>query len=196
MFNVVKISDKEKLLKTAIRGNESDQSNWPPHCAIWKLPPWPILKVNFNGAMFREQILMGVGVVIQDDKGQVVESMDEKITLPYLVTVVEVIAAKRALRFALDIGLSPIVLKGDSKNTIDALMWEGSLLADYGHLVDDAKRLANQFESMEFSHIKREDNSVVYNIARHARHVSELSVWTDDVPPHLYAIIQAKSAFC
>ena len=76
---------------------------------------------------------MGVGVVIQDDKGQVVESMDEKITLPYLVTVVEVIATKRALRFALDIGLSPIVLKGDSKNTIDALMWERSLLADYGH---------------------------------------------------------------
>ena len=191
MFNAVNISNKEKLLTTAIRGNESDRSNWPPHYAIWKPPPWPILKVNFNGAMFREQISVGVGVVIRDDKGQVVESMDEKITLPYLVIVVEVIAAKRALKFTLDIDLSPIVLEGDSKNTIDALMWERSLLVDYEHLVDDAKRLANQFESMEFSHVKREDNSVVYNIARHARHVSELLVWTKDVPPHLSAIIQA-----
>lgn len=121
--------------------------------------------------------------------------MDEKITLPYLVTVVEVIATKRALRLPLDIGLSPIVLEGDSKNTIDALMCEGSLLADYRHLVDDAKRLVNQFESMEFSHVKREDNSTIHNIARHARHVSELSVWMEDVPPHLSAIIQAKSAF-
>lgn len=135
---------------------------------------------------------MGVGVVSRDDKGQVIESTDEKITLPYLVTVVEVIATKRALRMALDIGLSPIVLKGNSKNTIDALMCEGSLLVDYGHLVDDAKRLANQFESMEFSHVKREDNSAVYNIARH---VSELSVWMEDVHPHLSTIIQAKSAF-
>ena len=133
MFNAVNISNKEKLLTTAIRGNEPNQSNWPPHCAIWKPPPWPILKVNFNGAMFLEQISVGVGVVIRDDKGQVVESMDEKVTFPYLVTVVEVIAAKRALKFALDIGLSPIVLEGDSKNTIDALMWERSLLADYGH---------------------------------------------------------------
>ena len=44
--------------------------------------------------------------------------MDMKITLPYLVIAMEVIAAKRALRLALDIDLSPIVLKGDSKNTI------------------------------------------------------------------------------
>ena len=90
--------------------------------------------------------------------------MDKKTTLPYLVTVVEVIVAKRALRFALDIDLSPIVLKGDSKNTIDALMCEGSLLADYGHLIDDAKRLANQFEFMEFSYVKSEGNSAVHNI--------------------------------
>ena len=115
--------------------------------------------------------------------------------MPYLVTVVEVIATKRALRLALDISLSPIVLEGDSKNTIDALMCKGSLLADYKHLVDDAKRLANQFESMEFSHVKREDNSAIHNIARHARHVSELLVWMEDVPPHISAIIQAKSTF-
>ena len=69
MFNAINILDEEKLLTTAIRGNEPDQSNRPPHCAIWKPPPWPILKVNFDGAMFREKISVGVGVVIQDDKG-------------------------------------------------------------------------------------------------------------------------------
>ena len=122
--------------------------------------------------------------------------MDKKITLPYFVIAVEVIAAKRALRLALDIELSPIVLEGDSKNTIDALMCEGSLLTDHKHLVDDAKRLANQFKSMEFSHVKRKDNSAVHNIARHARHVSELSVWMKDVPSHLSAVIQAKLTFC
>ena len=68
-------------------------------------------------------------------------------------------AAKRALRLAIDFGLSPVVLDGNSKNTINALMCEISLLADYGHLVDDARRLANQFEFVEFSHVKREGNS-------------------------------------
>ena len=64
MFNAINILDKEKLLTTAIRGNEPDQSNRPPHNAIWKPPPWLILKVNFGGAIFREQNSLGVGVVI------------------------------------------------------------------------------------------------------------------------------------
>ena len=121
--------------------------------------------------------------------------MDEKITLPYIVTAVELIGAKRILKLALDFGLSPIVLNGNSKNTIDALMCEVSLLADYGHLVDNARRLANQFESVELSPVKREGNSAAQNIARQARHVSELLVWMEDVPPHLSIVIQAESAF-
>ena len=144
VFNAVNILDKEKLsTTTTIRGNESDQSNRPPHPAIWKPPPWPILKVNFDGAIFQEQNFVGMGVVIRDDKCQVVASMDEKITLPYSITTTDVIVAMRALKLALAISLSPIVLKEDSKNTIDALRCEGSLLVEYSHLVDDAKRLAN-----------------------------------------------------
>ena len=132
--------------------------------------------MNSDDAIFREQNFVGVGVVIRDDKGQVVAFMDEIITLPYTVTTVELITAKRALRLALDFVLSPIVLEGNSKNTIDALMCEVSLLANYGNLVDDTKRLANQFDFVVFSHVKREGNSAAYNIARHARHVSEFSV--------------------
>ena len=179
-----------------MKGNEPDQSNQPSHYAIWKPPPWLFLKVNSDDAIFQEQNFVGVGVVIRDIKGHGIAFMDEKITLPYSVTNVELMVAKRALRLALDFGLSPIVLNGNSKNTIDALMCEESLLADYRHLVDDAKRLANQFESMEFSHVKREGNSAAHNIVRHVRHLCELSMWMEDVPQHLFAVIQAESAFC
>ena len=159
VLNMVNILDKEKLSTTAVKGNELDQSNQPPHYAIWKPPLWPVLKVNSDDAIFREQNFVSVGVVIHDDKGQVVAFMDKKITLPYVVTAVEMIAAKRALRLALVFGLSLIVLKRNSKNTIDALMCEVSLMADYRHLVDNAERSTNQFDSLEFSHVKREGNS-------------------------------------
>ena len=76
---------------------------------------------------------MGVGVVIQDIEGQGVAFMDEKITLPYSIIAVELMAAKRALRLALDINLSPIVPEGEFKITIDAIMCEGSLLMNHGH---------------------------------------------------------------
>lgn len=47
--------------------------------------------------------------------------MAEKFSLTNSIAAVEVIAAKKAFRFALDLGLSSIVLEGDSKNTIDVL---------------------------------------------------------------------------
>ena len=50
--------------------NEPNQSNQPPYRAIWKPPPWPILKVNSNDAIFWEQnsvdvvLDMGGGLVL------------------------------------------------------------------------------------------------------------------------------------
>nr|POE85138.1 hypothetical protein CFP56_55364 [Quercus suber] len=62
--------DKEKSATTTMKGNEPDQSNQPPHRAIWKPPLWLILKVNFDDAIFREQnsvnvvLDMGGGLVL------------------------------------------------------------------------------------------------------------------------------------
>ena len=70
VFNMVNIPDKEKSATTTMKGNEQDQSNQPPHCAIWKPSPWPILKVNSDDAIFWEQnsvdvvLDMGGGLVL------------------------------------------------------------------------------------------------------------------------------------
>ena len=60
VFNMVNIPDKEKSATTTMKGNKPNQSNQPPHRAIWKPPPWSILKVNSNDAIFREQNFVDV----------------------------------------------------------------------------------------------------------------------------------------
>ena len=82
----------------------------------------------------------------------------------------------------------------DSIDAIDALLCESPSLADYGHLIDEAKELAKEFMDIEFSHLLRQSNSAVHNIARHARHVSEYLVWMEGVPPHFYSVIQTDYA--
>ena len=54
LVNMVNIH-KEKSATTTMKGNEPDQSDQPPHRAIWKPPPWPILKVTSDNAIFWEQ---------------------------------------------------------------------------------------------------------------------------------------------
>ena len=144
--------------------------------------------------MFRDDNLVGAGVIVQNENGRVIASMAESFQLPFSVTIVEVIAAKKALQFAKDLGLSSIVLEGDSKITIDGLMGEDSSLAEYGHLIDEAKEIAKKLVEVEFNHVQRQANNVAHNIARHARHVSKFSVWMEDVHPHLFSVIQVDLA--
>ena len=142
--------------------------------------------------MFRDDNLAGAGVIVQNENGRVIASMAESFQLPFSVTIVEVIAAKKALQFAKDLGLSSIVLEGDSKITIDGLMGEDSSLAEYGHLIDEAKEIAKKLIEVEFNHVQRQANNVAHNIARHARHVSKFLVWMEDVHPHLFSVIQVN----
>ena len=144
--------------------------------------------------MFRDDNLAGAGVIVRNENGRVIASMAESFQLPFSVTIVEVIAAKKALQFAKDLGLSSIVLEGDSKITIDGLMGEDSSLAEYGHLIDEAKEIAKKLVEVEFNHVQRQANNVAHNIARHARHVSKFSVWMEDVHPHLFSVIQVDLA--
>ena len=166
-----------------------------PERVIWKPPPRPRHKVNFDGAVFREDNSAGVGVVIRDEQGFLVAAMTDKIPLPYSVSAVEVLAAVKALRFAGDIGLESFILEGDSKITIDALAGNNMEHAEFGNLIEEAKWLSSQFSDVSYSHVKRQANFAAHNSARHARHVSEFAVWMEDVPPHLFAVIQANLVF-
>ena len=174
----------------------------PPHPSvrgservIWKPPPWPRHKVNFDGAVFREDDSAGVGAVIRDEQGFMVVAMAEKIPLPYSVTAVEVLAAIKTLRFSGDIDLESFILEGDSKITIDALVGDNKEHAEFGNLIGEAKWLSSQFGDVSYSHVRRQGNYAAHNSARHARYVSEFIVWMKDVPPHLSAVIQANLTF-
>ena len=92
------------------------------------------------GVVFLKENKASVNVIIRDYRGRVIASMAKNFLLPFSVSVVEVIAAKKALKFASEFGLSTFVLEGDSKTTIDALLTEEVSLADIGHLIDKAKQ--------------------------------------------------------
>ena len=44
-------------------------------------------------------------------------------------------------------------------------------------------------------HVHRHGNSVTYNFAKHAFHVTDLSMWMEDISPHLITLVQASQSF-
>lgn len=71
----------------------------------WFPAPAPLLKVNFDGALFMDSFKEGIDVVIRDSTGKVIGALSERIVLPTTVDDVEALACKRAIEFALEKGL-------------------------------------------------------------------------------------------
>ena len=113
-------------------------------------------------------------------------SMFENIHLPSSVDKVDALAIVRALCFAQEVGFSSVILKGDSKRVIKSLRSEESFFASFGHLIEDAKVIAESFVCFIVSHVKRQGNSVVHKLARR---VSDFQVWMRGDPSHLNAVI-------
>ena len=161
---------------------------------VWSPLPHPIFKVNFDGAVFKESNSAGIGVVIRDDLVQVMASMSKNIPFPSSVDEVEALAIVRALCFAQEVGFSSVILEGDSERVAKSLRSEESSFASFGHLIEDAKVISKSFVDLTISHVKRQGNSVAHNLVRHARHVSDLKVWMESVPPHLNVVIVSDLA--
>ena len=59
----------------------------------------------------------------------------------------------------------------------------------YGHLLESVKSTLVTSKCIAFSHIRRSGNRVAHSLAKHTRYVRGLSVWVEDMPPHLYDVI-------
>ncbi|XP_075659055.1 uncharacterized protein LOC142628913 [Castanea sativa] len=133
-------------------------------------PPDPnYLKVNFDGAVFREDNMARVGVIIRDENGQIIASMAEKVPLPNSVAALEAVVAVKAFNFAAELGISSVVVEGDSEIVIKALLNEDISFACHGHLVEEAKLLSALFSFCSFSHVRRQANREVEQIEHFIR---------------------------
>ena len=88
----------------------------------WMAPPQDWYKVNVDGATFKDSRQCGLGVVVRNDKGEIMGALSKKIRSPLLEA--EAKAAKCGLIFAWELGLREVIIEGDSQVVIQALSTE------------------------------------------------------------------------
>ena len=128
----------------------------------WFPPAATKFKANFDGAWFNESEEAGIRVVVRDSSGQVLAALAEKIKKPHSVDYLEMMAARRAVIFAQEIGLQKCQFEGDSKTIIKALKIGDMSSLAFGHLVRDTLAIVNSFLDFSFSHIVRQGNVVAH----------------------------------
>jgi ribonuclease HI len=88
----------------------------------WKLPVTNYYKINFDGAIFKESKSRGIGVVIQDNTGMVIATLNQKVHGTHMVEMIKALAARRAIIFAKEVGIDDVEVEGDAETVIHDLI--------------------------------------------------------------------------
>ena len=162
--------------------------------AKWCPPNPDMVKINCDGATFKEQKKLGIGVVIRDSNGLVMASMSKLLPQQYTSLEIETLAASSALEFAAKLGFRQVTLETDSQVLSNALRHNSPYLFPLGLLIDDIRCNASLFNQLLYSHVKREGNKVAHSLARYSIYISDFLVWMETVPPPLVSLVLADMA--
>lgn len=160
----------------------------------WFPAPAPLLKVNFDGALFMDSFKEGIDVVIRDSTGKVIGALSERIVLPTTVDDVEALACKRAIEFALEKGLQQVVFEEDSTTILNYIQGGSPSLEPFGN-IEDSSILASQLSHCLFSHVRRKGNAVFNKLAKLAKHLDVPKVWLEDIPSDVNSLVVIDSNF-
>ena len=152
------------------------------------------VKVNYDGAIFQNSYDAGLGVVIRDHTGQAIAALSQKIKYPHSVEATEGLAARRAVQFVVDLGLSEAKFEGDSTTITEALSSGSYNQAVFGSIIEDARSLARRMHCHFFSHVKRSGNVVAHTLARRAQFCSIPAIRMGNVPADLESLLLQDSS--
>jgi ribonuclease HI len=171
-------------------------SRQPPQpAARWKPPSQCRFKVNYDGATFQNSDEAGLGVVIRDNTGQAIATLSQKIKYPHSVEATEALAARRAVQFAIDLGLREAEFEGDSTTITEALISGSYNQAVFGPIIEDARSLKRMMHNHLFSHVKHSGNVVAHTLARRAQFCSIPIIRMGNVPIELESLLRQDSFF-
>ena len=91
--------------------------------------------MNFDGALFAEENIVGLGVIIRNDSGLVMDALSQQILLPASVAMVEVLVARRVLWFAKELGFRTLIVEGDSEVIINSINGDNMARSEFGHIL-------------------------------------------------------------
>lgn len=95
--------------------------------------------MNWDVAIDSVNRRLGVGIIMRDHQGMVIAARSQTVSIIAELVVAEALAALNAVEFSRNLGLSSILLKGDSLQVVTAVKDTSPNWSRYGHIISDIK---------------------------------------------------------
>ncbi|XP_041017915.1 uncharacterized protein LOC121260135 [Juglans microcarpa x Juglans regia] len=160
---------------------------------VWQAPPSNWLKTNWDSAIDKARGIIGVGVVVRDSTGKIIATMRTKKHLFPDPLLAESFGALKIVQFGLKLGLTKVIIEGDSLQVINSLRRDKEGCNSATMFVCEAKQLLENFAKWEVSHVRRNGNSIAHLLAKDALSNYDHIVTLEDLPPlYPFGLIEWK----
>jgi ribonuclease HI len=134
-----------------------------PH---WCAPPIGFVKLNWDAAWDGVRNRMGIGIVVRNHLGEVLNSYYSQKGYTSAPDIAEATAALRAARLCHELRLNKVILEGDALQIVRALNSDAPHWSRYGHITEEARGWLSSLVSCEVVHVRRQCNGVAHCLAK------------------------------
>ncbi|XP_050238420.1 uncharacterized protein LOC126687911 [Mercurialis annua] len=167
-----------------VAGHKDDEMERDSGAVAWKKPEAGWFKVNVDAAVFEREGGAGLGCVVRDDEGMIIQARHANISGNFYPRTAEIMGIREALSWLK--GWRNIIIESDALEVImdirNAKAQDGDLL------IDDCVFLAKQFPNLVFDYVRRSANQVAHCLAHNARFLSGHQEWFSDFPDFLTSV--------
>ena len=158
---------------------------------FWKPPPPDWYKMNVDAAVFAEAGQCGLGVVIRNDRGQLMGALSKMLPYPLGAMEAEAKAVECGIIFAWELGLRQVIVEGDSQVVVHALNRRTNTPLPIQQIILGAQTWLPNFRSWKAIFAQRDCNKAAHLMARHAKDIVDCLIWVEDTPPPIVSQIQS-----
>ena len=161
-----------RVARLAVEHGDYMQKIYQPRLAAgqpsprhWTAPPEGVVKLNVDASL-QVDGWVGMGVVARHSNGDVLFTTVRRVRACWTPEIAEAKAAAMAVRLGSRFGLKDVVLESDCQVIIHRLMKKTFFLSDLDGVLHDILASCATFNTIQWSHVKREGNFVAHNLAR------------------------------
>ncbi|KAH9708382.1 hypothetical protein KPL70_012867 [Citrus sinensis] len=157
----------------------------------WNPPQIGYFKVNVDAATNSEKQIAGLGAVIRDEAGNVIDAAVKVSKFYGDVFIAEAEAIKWGLQLAGNVCIEYLIVESDAQEVVKLVNNSRGCRSEIFWTISEVQRVLKSFSSVCVQYTHRSCNAIAHSLAKLALEKLETIIWLGSYPPYLLYLLSS-----